>query len=860
MPTLELIIDGKKARVGAAQFSAAVRQVEGSARRGAAATGKLNRGMRGLASTLGPLVAGFGALAVARKAVTTITQFESSMATLRGVAIRTNQTLEEQEAQYQKLEATARSLGASTAFSASQAAEGLLFLARAGFSVDEATTALPATLNLAQAGLLELGEAADIASNVLSQFGLSAVETENVVDVLVFTANRANTDVRQLAEAMKFAGPVAGALGISVDAAAAAIGVLGDAGIQGSLAGTNLRGVLSNLIDVSESGERAIEDLGLSLEDLQSNISRPTVLFEKFRDAGLGAEQALAIFGKRNAAAALQLSNAAEKMRELTESTEKNGESSRLAAIQAETLEKKFKGLQSALEELFLQGKGPLGAFLKDIVDGLTTITRALTGETGALFKLKFVFSQLQFLFDNLVDRIIVGFETAGQVILLPFRKLFEFIIDQVANLIDEVAGILENLEGVPLIGDRIGEGAAGLRSVAASTRSGAAAGGGPGLSEIALEAEKELARRINENRQAMIDRDRPVIQVQRQLEASRRESERIEKAITEQKAKQEALARKEAAETQRALQADIKRASKVADALDFEEEILADLRLRVQHLDKDQERRELIVEHARILREGEKRGIANAKAIADEYQTLVHTLRQGGSILTKHIEFHAEIDEAIERERSLIGLSNSEREVQLRVLEAVEEAKRRGLTLDETEIANIKKKNELLLKEEEQREVINDAVRAGAEVFANSIESLVFEFESLEQALEDFVKDLSRAIFRALVTQQITNAITSFATSSGGNQHGGILPGPSYYNFPGGAGVVAGETNRREAILPLARVGPDLGVLATGGGGGPQIGTINVNFPNVRDSEGLRRSKRQIARNTTSAIRRATS
>ena len=324
MPTLQLAIDARGAKKGAQEFENASKKVQTSSKKGRDELGRFTKKFKGmhfavgkLKLALGGLFVGFTAGMAVRAAIRTIAQFEETMTMLRGVAVRTNQTLEEQEKQFTALAKTARELGASTRFSATEAAEGLLFLARAGFSVQQSIEAIPATLNLAAVGGLALGEAADYASNILSQFNMAAEETVRVVDVLVITANRANTDVRQMAQAMKYVGPIAGALGIAIEDVAAAIGVLGDAGIQATMAGRGLRGALAALINPTNDMVDVIENLGLTLDDVDLRTNSLIEIFKKFADAGFTARDSLILFGRMNAAAGLIMAASTEKMGDL---------------------------------------------------------------------------------------------------------------------------------------------------------------------------------------------------------------------------------------------------------------------------------------------------------------------------------------------------------------------------------------------------------------------------------------------------------------------------------------------------------------------------------------------------------------
>lgn len=382
---IQIGIDAREAKQGAREVDQAMDKVVDSTREGRRELERYDKeqsavraGAGRLATGLLALAGGFSALAVVRSTLSTYADFEEVIATVGEVSGAS-------AAELLNLEGTARQLGATTRFSATEAGEGLLFLARAGFSVSESIEALPATLNLATVGVLDLGTAADFASNIVSQFGLAASDTERVVDVLSKTANSSNTDVRQLAEAMKFAGPVAGALGQEVEDTAAAIGVLGDSGIQASLAGTNLRGILSSLLDPTTEGRKAIEEMGLSLEDLDPATNTVADVFSKFAGAGFEAADAVQIFGRRNAAAALVLAANVQRIEELAAA---NLEAGGTAQSFADTLNKTQKGslkaFISAVQEAQIAIGEELDPAVKATLGTLTETTRILGGVEGA--------------------------------------------------------------------------------------------------------------------------------------------------------------------------------------------------------------------------------------------------------------------------------------------------------------------------------------------------------------------------------------------------------------------------------------------------------------------------------------------
>ncbi len=371
----------------------ASKRTESQFRKTDAATKSLRGSTSALFRVMGPLVGAISAVTAVRGAVRTLASFEQTLAQVRGIAIKTTITLAEQTRQFKALTDQAKLLGSTTRFTATEAGEAQLFLARAGFDLSEILEALPGTLDLAAAGVLELGTAADIASNVLSQFSLNADEMGRVGDVLVNTANSSNTSVLQLAEAMKFAGPIAGALGTEIEEASAAIGVLGDSGIQATLAGTQLRGILLALVNPTRKGQTILKSLAATIGESSDafNVQKRslTEVFEAFERANAGAEEFGELFGRRQAAGAIVLSNNVEKLKELTAANlEAEGASRRLAEIQVNTLAGSFRALKSAIEGLVLANEG-LGGTLKDVVDLIVSVVRVLGGMEDQVTKNK---------------------------------------------------------------------------------------------------------------------------------------------------------------------------------------------------------------------------------------------------------------------------------------------------------------------------------------------------------------------------------------------------------------------------------------------------------------------------------------
>src|SRR5699024_4902744 len=198
----------------------------------------------------------------------------------------------------EQLEDMAKDLGETTRFSATEASEGMSFLAMAGFETNEILDSMPGLLNLAAAGQLDLGRAADITTNVMSGFNLEAEETGRVSDILAESAASANTSVEQMGGAMSYVAPVAEGAGLSIEETAAAMGTLSDAGIQGERAGTALRSMIASLQNPTGQTANALKDLGLSAEDVNPSMNSLSEILGTLEDAGMDSSQAMQLVGQ----------------------------------------------------------------------------------------------------------------------------------------------------------------------------------------------------------------------------------------------------------------------------------------------------------------------------------------------------------------------------------------------------------------------------------------------------------------------------------------------------------------------------------------------------------------------------------
>ena len=193
---------------------------------------------------------------------------------------------------FKALTKQARELGRTTQYTASQASEAMQFLGMAGLNTNQILAATPSVLNLAIAGNMDLGRTADIASNILTGFNMEAKRTGEVSDILAQASRSTNVNVEMLGQTMKFIAPAAAAVGGTLSETATLAGVLGDAGIQATMAGTMLRSTYLRLAAPAKAGAKALgqmrNEMGISAEEMP-DVAKEALLAQK-RLSGLGVK------------------------------------------------------------------------------------------------------------------------------------------------------------------------------------------------------------------------------------------------------------------------------------------------------------------------------------------------------------------------------------------------------------------------------------------------------------------------------------------------------------------------------------------------------------------------------------------
>ena len=344
-------------------------------------------GMLGVSAAAAMAAIGAAVLSVGaglRAASETAASFERAMSRVGALSGANKRQMDE-------LTAAARSLGETTVFSASQAAEGMSALAMAGFDTNQIIAAMPGLLATASAAQSDLGETADIVSNILSGFGIDATETNRVADILTSTFTSSNTTLSSLGESMKYVGPVANSLGQEINVVAAAVGIMGNAGLQGSIAGTALRTSLTQLAAPTATAANRLDDLNIELHDARGvMLPLPAIIGNIQR--GMGnldpSEQTQLIkelVGTEAMSGLMVLLEAGpSKIQAYADKLENDlGAAARIAAQQTDNLEGSYTRLGSAWEGLLITIGDRLNPALKSLTDeGLIP----LIGAVQALF------------------------------------------------------------------------------------------------------------------------------------------------------------------------------------------------------------------------------------------------------------------------------------------------------------------------------------------------------------------------------------------------------------------------------------------------------------------------------------------
>mgnify|MGYP003669548133 CR=1 FL=1 len=309
---------------------------------------------------------------VLRSVIKSGTEFEFTMARVGAVTGATGKS-------FDALNKQAKDLGSSTVFSASEAADAMQFLGMAGMKTNQIMSAMPTTLQLAAAGAMELGQTADIVTNILSGMRLEVSNLDSVANGLAVAANSSNTSISLLGESFSYAAGISASVGLSFADVTAALGKMGDSGMRGSRAGMGLSMALAQILKPSREAEEAMSDLEISFAKADGTTVDLVNMVEQLSTSGANARDILQIFGVQGGRAINALLAAgAPALEELRHEIESNSTAlDKMSDKMGNTTQNKMKALTSAVEGLQLEMFDKLAPAMTLAIEKLTEWSRS---------------------------------------------------------------------------------------------------------------------------------------------------------------------------------------------------------------------------------------------------------------------------------------------------------------------------------------------------------------------------------------------------------------------------------------------------------------------------------------------------
>lgn len=301
--------------------------------------------------------------------------FEEQMSRVKAISGATGDAFEE-------LRDQAIDLGAKTAFSAKESADGMENLASAGFDAQEIMAAMPGLLDLAAVSGGDVALASENAATALRGFGLEADQSGHIADVFARAAADTNAEVADMGEAMKYIAPVANAMGLSIEETAAAIGIMSDAGVKGSQAGTTLRGALSRIAKPTKAMRETMDELGVSFYDSEGNMislqDQISLLSDSFD--GLTQEQKnqalVTLYGQESLSGMMALiDKGPDSLGALTESLEQSdGAADEMARTMQDNMNSSIEQMLGAFESAAIVIQDILSPAIASIADSIGSL------------------------------------------------------------------------------------------------------------------------------------------------------------------------------------------------------------------------------------------------------------------------------------------------------------------------------------------------------------------------------------------------------------------------------------------------------------------------------------------------------
>jgi TP901 family phage tail tape measure protein len=320
-------------------------------------------------------------VAVGTAAVTAASNFDTSMSSVAAISGATGDDLE-------ALRDKAKEMGSTTQFSASEAADAMSYMAMAGWKTEDMLDGISGVMNLAAASGEDLATTSDIVTDALTAFGMSASDSSHFADVLAAASSNANTNVSLLGESFKYVAPVAGALGYTAEDTSIALGLMANAGIKGSQAGTTLKTALSNLASPTASMKAVMDEYNISLTNSDGSMKSLGEVMDDLRanmgdlDEATLTAAASTLFGKESMSGMLAIIQASdEDYAKLTDAIYGcDGAAESMADTMQDNLQGSVNQLKSALEGAAISIGEVLMPMIRSIADFITTLVQKFNG------------------------------------------------------------------------------------------------------------------------------------------------------------------------------------------------------------------------------------------------------------------------------------------------------------------------------------------------------------------------------------------------------------------------------------------------------------------------------------------------
>lgn len=320
-------------------------------------------------------VVGNGLKSLTTGAISAGTNFESAMSSVASISGATGNDLKE-------LTSKAKQMGATTQFSATEAANAMEYMAMAGWKTKDMVSGIGGIMNLAAASGADLARTSDIVTDALTAFGKSASDSGTFADVMAAASSNANTNVEMMGETFKYVGAAAGAMGYSIQDIALATGLMANSGIKGSEAGTALRSVITRMAKPTKESSAAMKKLGLSITDSKGRMKSFGTIMKDMRKGMKGmtedqkASYAAMLGGQEAMSGVLAIANASEKdFNKLSKAIDNSKNAAQnMAKVKLDNLKGDATILKSSMEGLGITIFDQVGGNLRGLVGTATDV------------------------------------------------------------------------------------------------------------------------------------------------------------------------------------------------------------------------------------------------------------------------------------------------------------------------------------------------------------------------------------------------------------------------------------------------------------------------------------------------------